>query len=308
MSYNNYQQNPYSQHQNPNDNYGPSNYQDQQGGRGYEMTPLNQQPFQQATNPQAFFSEIGELRQLNNDINAKITEIENLQHESLSQVDEYSISQTAGSVDAVAAEISSMNRSLADRIRTLKSKTVNDADKASQVTVLQRTFEKTINRYQQVEVAHQKKTREQIARQYRIANPTATEDDIREIQEGDANPQIFSQATMAGQRSGAARSALAEVRSRHNDIQKIERTMVELAQLFEHMNQLVVEQGEVVNQIEDHGNKVEEDTGTAVKELDTAIKSAAGARRKKWWCLLLVLIIIIIVVIIVVVVTKPWQK
>lgn len=86
-------------------------------------------------------------------------------------------------------------------------------------------------------------------------------------------------------RRGAARSALAQVRSRHVEIQKIEQTMVELAQLFEQMNQLVVEQGEIVQQIDDHGTRIHDDTKQANTQLAQAVSSAKGARKKKWWCL-----------------------
>ncbi|KAF3918973.1 Syntaxin-1A [Dactylellina cionopaga] len=271
------------------------------------MAPLNGSPPQQATNPQAFFGELTELQQLDADINIKITEIENLQHESLSHVDEGSMAETSKLIEASTAEVSQMNRSLAGRIRILKSKNINDESKSDTIGAIQRKFETTLNRYRQVEVAYQRKAREQIARQYKIANPDATPEQLKEIQDGDSNAQIFASSTMST-RTGAARSALAEVRSRHNDIQKIEKTMVELAELFEQMNQLVVEQETVVDVIAEHAEKIEDDTREANKELTTAIKSAEGARKKKWWCLLLVLIIIIIIVIIVVVVTKPWAK
>lgn len=311
MSYNNYgQQNPYAQNTSyNNDQYGPSNYQgQQQSSGGYEMAPLNGQPYQQATNPQVFFGRIAELRQMNEDINSRITDLERLQNESLGHVDESSSAEATRHIDALVAEISTMNRNMAGKVRQLKSEALRDQEKANQVGPLERSFKQTLTRYQQIEVAYQKRSRELLARQYKIANPNATDEQIRDIQEGDANAQIFTQATMQGNRTGAARSALAEVRSRHNDIQKIEKTMVELAQLFEDMNKLVEEQDQVVDQIGEYSHKAEQDTGAAVVQLDTAIKSAEGARRKKWWCLLLVFIIIIIIVIIVVVVTKPWAK
>lgn len=310
MSYNYGQQNPYAQNTSyNNDHYGPSNYQgQQQGGGGYEMAPLNGQPYQQATNPQVFFGRITELRQMDEDINSRISELERLQNESLGHVDESSSAEASRHIDALVAEISTMNRSMAGKIRQLKTEALRDQEKSNQVGPLERKFKQTLTNYQQIEVAYQKRSRELLARQYKIANPNATDEQIRDIQEGDPNAQIFTQATMQGNRTGAARSALAEVRSRHNDIQKIEKTMVELAELFEQMNQLVVEQDTIVEQIGEYSSKAEQDTGEAVKQLDTAIKSAEGARRKKWWCLLLVFIIIIIIVIIVVVVTKPWAK
>jgi syntaxin 1B/2/3 len=271
------------------------------------MTPLNGQPYEQSTNPQAFFSEIAYLRQGNQDINDRITEIENLHQESLSRIDESSITQTATALDAMVAEVSQMNRSMATKIRELKSKTLRDEEKAGQVGVIERSFKQTLTRYQQVEVSYQRKARDQLARQYKIANPDATDDEIREAQEVNSNAPVFSQAVMQNRR-GAARSALAEVRSRHTEIQKIEKTMVELAQLFEDLNQLVVEQEVMVDQIETHGVNIHDDTKNANQQLTHAIDSARGARRKKWWCLLIVILIIIIVIVVVLVVTKPWAK
>lgn len=48
----------------------------------------------------------------------------------------------------------------------------------------------------------------------------------------DQGGQIFSQALMNSNRYGEARSAYREVQERHADIKKIEKTLTELAQLF----------------------------------------------------------------------------
>ncbi|KAF3933482.1 Syntaxin-1A [Dactylella cylindrospora] len=271
------------------------------------MAPLNGQPYQQSSNPQAFFGEIAYLRQGNQDINDRITEIENLHQESLSRIDESSIAEVASKLDAATAEVSQMNRTMAAKIRDLKSKTLSDPEKAGQVGVIERSFKQTLTRYQQVEVSYQRKARDQLARQYRIANPDATEDEIRDAQEANSSAPVFSQAVMQNRR-GAARSALAEVRSRHTEIQKIEKTMIELAQLFEEMNQLVVEQEVIVDQIAEHGVNIHDDTKNANTQLAHAVDSARGARRKKWWCLLIAILVIIIVIIIVLVVVKPWAN
>ncbi|KAF3915868.1 Syntaxin-2 [Arthrobotrys entomopaga] len=249
------------------------------------MDPLNRQEPQQAHNPQAFFGEIAEIRQKNSDLNDSISKLENLHHVSLNRVDESP--DDAQDIETTTAEITAANNDLAQRIRMLKSKNVNDPDKFNQCGVLQRSFEATLNRYRQVEVSYQGKIGERQRRQFKIANPDATEEELRAIATGSATTQVFADATKRS-RTGAARSALAEVETRQQDIQRISKAMLELTQLFEQMNQLVVEQQEVVDTVESHAAKVEEDTSHAVNELTTAIKSAEGARRKKWWCLLLV--------------------
>ena len=91
--------------------------------------------------------------------------------------------------------------------------------------------------------------------------------------------------------------------------------MMELAQLFQDLETLVVQQEPAVTQIEQKGEEVTENVGRGNTELDGAIKKARAARRKKWICLgivgmfdpvhsglqLLILTVLIILVIIAIV-------
>ena len=62
--------------------------------------------------------------------------------------------------------------------------------------------------------------------------PDASPDEVKAVVDDDQGGQIFSQALMNSNRYGEARSAYREVQERHADIKKIERTLTELAQLF----------------------------------------------------------------------------
>lgn len=77
------------------------------------------------------------------------------------------------------------------------------------------------------------------------------------------------------------------VKARHDEIQKIERDFVELAQLFQDLDTLVVQQEDAVQDIEVKGEEVTQNVGHANTQIDTAINSARSRRRKKWWCLLI---------------------
>jgi len=92
---------------------------------------------------------------------------------------------------------------------------------------------------------------------------------------------------MTGNRRGEARSALSAVQARHKEIQRIEQTIQELAELFQNMEQLVIEQEPMVEQIDQRGHEIQTDVAKAHTELETAVESARSARRKKWWCLLI---------------------
>jgi len=73
---------------------------------------------------------------------------------------------------------------------------------------------------------------------------------------------------------------------------------MELAQLFNDLEALVVQQEPAVAQIEQKGEEVNENVGKGNTELDGAIVKARAARRKKWICLGIVLLIIIILAVV----------
>ena len=85
------------------------------------------------------------------------------------------------------------------------------------------------------------------------------------------------------------------MRARHNDIQRIEKTMEELALLFTQLNEQVVYQDAAIQQTELQTVQVRDDTENATKQLDEGIKSARRARRLKWWILLVIVIILAII-------------
>lgn len=62
--------------------------------------------------------------------------------------------------------------------------------------------------------------------------PEASPEEVKAVVDDDQGGQIFSQALMSSNRYGEARSAYREVQERHADIKKIEKTLTELAQLF----------------------------------------------------------------------------
>ncbi len=62
--------------------------------------------------------------------------------------------------------------------------------------------------------------------------PDATPEEVKAVVEDDQGGQVFSQALMTSNRYGDARSAYRDVQERHRDIKNIEKTLTELAQLF----------------------------------------------------------------------------
>lgn len=91
---------------------------------------------------------------------------------------------------------------------------------------------------------------------------------------------------------------LGAVRARHNDIQKIERTMLELQQLMEDLATAVVLQEPATQAMEQNTAKVKDDTEAGNVQLDKGIDHARRARKLKWWCFFIVLAIVAIIAIV----------
>lgn len=143
---------------------------------------------------QEFFAEVNELRDGIDTVKANISRIESLHQRSLTDIDESTSSQTQHQLDALVAETSALNKNLANRIKRLKGKAASDPAKGPQIGNLDRNFKDTIRKYQTVEAAYSKRAKEQMARQYRIVKPDASEQEVEEACSDTQGAQIFSQA------------------------------------------------------------------------------------------------------------------
>jgi len=158
------------------------------------MANMNDSTSGEMDSQQEFFREVNELREGIDQVKANITRIESLHQRSLTDIDESTSSQTQHQLDSLVADTSALNKALANRIRRLKGKATTDPSKAPQVNNLDRSFKDALRKYQSVEATFQKRAREQMARQYRIVRPDATEQEVEEACNDGQGQQIFSQA------------------------------------------------------------------------------------------------------------------
>ncbi|KAI9831811.1 MAG: hypothetical protein M1819_004708 [Sarea resinae] len=275
----------------PRDNYNEYD-NDHRMGHGVpandlEMAPLNAQTDGYSTPSRGDYNDIlsrtsqidGEIK----DLDGHLQRLRRLQTEALSAAD---FNAYNGRIDEINGETMTLYRELARRIQKIKSMPESGSPRcAPQVGKVDRNLKAKINEYQTLESTFRKQVQEQMKRQYRIVRPEASETEVQEACEDTSGQQIFSQALMQSDRRGQAGIARRNVEQRHEAIQKIERQIVELGQLFQDMEALVVQQEPAVMNIEAKGDDVHENVQQANVEIDGAITKARSARRKKWMCL-----------------------
>ncbi|KAK0724730.1 t-SNARE [Lasiosphaeris hirsuta] len=279
----------------------PTVARDDYGSSNVEMASLVQKPstFAQG-DPNAILNECREIDGGIDQIKDNIQTLRMLQDRSLIEADSAS---TRRELDSLSSSTMSMFRELTDRVRMVKSVPEGRQPRnTAQVGRVERRLKEVNQEYQQVESTFRKKTQDQMARQYRIVRPAASEAEVRAaVEDTSGNAQVFQQALMQGNRMGEATSTLNAVRARQQDMQKIEQTIGELVQLFTDLSVLIEQQETVMVDISQKAEMVEEDTRQANVEIGTAVHTAASTRKKKWICLgvgvgILVVIAVIVVV------------
>lgn len=106
------------------------------------------------------------------------------------------------------------------------------------------------------------------------------------------------QAVFAGDYFAEAQKAkmeLREIETRGIEIKKVEDSVIQVNALFKEINALVMEQGEVIDTIENHIEEAIGDVEAGTSQLSQARHSQAAARKKKFCCCGVLVAILIIV-------------
>ncbi|RPB02605.1 t-SNARE [Choiromyces venosus 120613-1] len=269
------------------------------GYAGHQALPLN-----------SFLNEVTSIRSLLTTFRQAVLDIGALHNQTLQSYDNGATSGSTQRLESLVAETSVLTKQLRDSIKSLERDALimdeysTQNTKRQQIDKLKGDFDKELRAYQQTENSFKTRYRDQMARQYRIVNPEATEGEVERMVES-GETQVFSQALLSSSRSREANSVYAAVRARQAEIQRIETTLIELLGLFEQMAEQVVLDEPKIMQIEENTTKVERDVEQAAGHMGKAVDSARSARKKKWICLgigvgIVVVIAIVITVVVVV--------
>ncbi|KAL1933890.1 hypothetical protein VTP01DRAFT_7980 [Rhizomucor pusillus] len=274
----------------------------------YEMESLPQQQRRSSAELQTmegFFREVDGLKAELETVSDNIERIERMHTQALVCFNEEQSRQISRDLSRLKSETQKRNYDIRNRLKAMQASNAKVKEQGdlnvrqSQTEALRRRFLETLQRYQDMERLYEKKYRQRVERQIRIVKPDATQEEMDRFIDSDDTSQVFAQSLMQASRTGQGRAVLSEVQTRHHDIKHIEKTIVELHQLFMDMQMLVEQQGETVKQVEDHMQ-------TAVGHLEQgntmiakAIRSARATRHKKWCCLVLVIIICVVIAILV---------
>ncbi|KAI0281463.1 t-SNARE [Russula aff. rugulosa BPL654] len=245
-----------------------------------------------------FYNQISSIQDELRRFDANVTRISDLHSRSLNNTDEALSQQNAAALDELVAETRALSNQIKNQIQDLEKESVPPGQdpriRKNQTSLVRSKFVEALQNYQQVEQQYRTRYRQRVERQFKIVKPDATQEEVAAVVQSDqgAGGQVFAQALTSSTRYGESRAAYREVQERHEDIRKIERTLAELAQMFNEMDVLVNQQEDVINAIETSATQVQRDTEAGLGQTEKAVVHARSARRKRWFCFLLFLAVL----------------
>ncbi|KAH8106711.1 t-SNARE [Cristinia sonorae] len=251
-----------------------------------------------------FYTEITAIQDSIQQFNANVQRIGELQQRSLNSAGDGS-QQDNAVLDDLTSQTRDLGNSIKNQIQKLESQPAQSGEdirmRKNRISFARNKFVESLQNYQQVERDYRAKYKQRVERQFKIVKPDATPEEVSAVVNdvSGGGDQIFAQALTSSTRYGESRAAYREVQDRHEDIRKIERTLEELAQLFNDMSVLVSQQDDSIQAIQTAAGRVEADTEAGLIQTEKAVKSARSARRKRWICFILIIVILAIIGIVV---------
>ncbi|KAF8503496.1 t-SNARE [Russula emetica] len=245
-----------------------------------------------------FYNQISSIQDELRRFDANVSRISDLHSRSLNNTDEALSHQNAAALDELVEETRALSNQLKNQIQDLEKESVPPGQdpriRKNQTSLVRSKFVEALQNYQQVEQQYRTRYRQRVERQFKIVKPDATPEEVTAVVQSDQGTggQVFAQALTSSTRYGESRAAYREVQERHEDIRKIERTLTELAQLFNDMDVLVNQQEDVINAIETSATQVQKDTEAGLGQTEKAVQHARSARRKRWFCFLLFILVL----------------
>ncbi|KAL2889139.1 Syntaxin-like protein psy1 [Ceratocystis lukuohia] len=275
-------------------------YDDQAQNQQYEMANYAQPQTQvqpQASGPldrNAFLNEASSLHTKIDSLNSDIGSIAALHQRALDSTDT-NASDVDSAVSAAQDKAIQLKNSLAQLNQDISRTPAGSAAqaKSGQYSTLKKQLQETVQRLMQTEADYSRKYRKQIARQYRVANPGATEEEVQAATEQDRSHEGVFQTALHDSRIRNAQDSLGAVRARHNDLQNIERSIQKLALLIGQIDSMVVSQGAAIEAVDIKASEAVDNMEAGNKHVDEATAKARHTRKLKWYCTWIVVVIIL---------------
>lgn len=191
------------------------------------------------------------------------------------------IMELSDTIEQTASKIHKRLKQMGESINQLEELQPGSSIVKSQRTqhyTVTNQFMETMNNYRMIQTDYQKACKEQIKLKLEIAEHPKTDEELEQMLESD-NPQIFTEGILVDTQQ--ARQNVADIKARHDDIIKLEKSIRELRDLFIDLAAMVEAQNEMIDRIDYNVSNTRDHVVTAKIATKKAVEYRKKSRKKK---------------------------
>ncbi|KAI9325710.1 t-SNARE, partial [Zopfochytrium polystomum] len=225
-------------------------------------------------------------------INANANEITSLNRRSLNEVSQsFQIRQRIESLNETTTRLIETARAGVKIMKQSKrgDKSIPQKHYITSLENLRTAVQHFYNAQKEVRASN----RDQIVRQYKIAKPDATDEEVRDAVDS-GRTDVFASAIVSG-RIQNRQQVLGQVQERQKALEKLAQSMEELVGLVQELGTLIEEQQGTVDKTDAQMEDTVNNFRRANENLGEAATSAGNARKNQWRIFWIVLIIVVII-------------
>lgn len=207
-------------------------------------------------------------------------------------------------LQAIREDIKRMAKDIRSKLQSIEVKedeehirsSVHTRMRKTQHGVLSQQFIELINHCNSLQTQYRENNVKRIKRQLQITGHNVTDEQFDEMLEA-GQTDVFTCNILKD--TQLTKQALNEIEARHEEILKLEKSIVELHDMFMYLAMEVEAQGETIDNIEKNIMRSNDYVEKAREQLSQAVENKHKARKKKLYIAICVLILVIVLIIII---------
>ncbi|EDV22651.1 syntaxin 1.3 [Trichoplax adhaerens] len=248
-----------------------------------------------------FFKQIEIIEQDLSGIENDIDYVDDLQNDILtaSKVDYDDKARLENAMTSIKLKTNRSRARLKDIEASIREASDTSAEiriKRTQHAALSHRLVNAMLKFNLIQNEYRDRCKEKLKRQLSIAGKPATDEEVEDMLEN-WDLEIFTQSVDPGTKD--ARLALEGIKTRHDDILLLEKSVKDLQDMFLDVAMLVENQAEMLDSIEHQAGNAVDYVDRATADVKKALEYQSAARKKKIICIVLVLILLAIIGIII---------
>lgn len=260
-------------------------------------------------NNASFMSECQRIKREIETYKSNTERLRHLQHQQMTSVSESEKQQILQSIDSLTMSMKSSQLDIKQSIEDLKLQVDrSDPDMVNQLNNLNRLFRSGLKDMIMEEDHFREAVTHQAVEQYQIINPQASYNEAQQFVLQNGPDDVFATSLEMQNKTAEARQVYENVKYRHDELVKIQEMAASLNQMFNDLQDIVLEQDEILNSANYQVNSAQQELEKGDANVVKAVNLSKRNRKCKWIILVLCIILAAIIAGVVAGVVKHFQN